>query len=307
MSELVGENPSLIANIEIIKNIEGMYVRAKIELILILLGEKPVTEIYVIDHDSDNKKIKQLKDIFSGIGIECSLHNSFQNGSGEIVYELVVAGNVADLNKRLTTNDSREFGRLFGFPATAIDAYIRAEKGEPVRLLDFTADLPEDIRESEYAPFCQFCFSDNWEEELKVPKRWSDLIKKYAPELHEKFLQGWRSFQEHYQQGLQRLSEPLEKFQQMSTPTSYELVSVDKRWGQALYDNKIRWLDTGKEEDIDWSKYELTRKFGAEAIKENMLIQTLHIFTNFELSNIETDGKNTKKFYVRVFGEYKKK
>lgn len=304
MSELTGENPSLIANIETIKDLEGIDVRAKIELIFILLGAKPVTEIYI--HDSGNQKVKQLQDVFAGMGIECSQRSSYKNGSGETVYELIVVGNASDLEKCLTTNDPRELGKLYGFPETAVDAYVRADQGEAVRLIGIE-DLPEDVRNSEYAPFCQFCFSEKWQEELKIPKQWSEIAKKYAPELHGQFLQEWKSVRESHHRGLQRLSEPIENFQQTPIPTSYELVTVENRWGQALPDNKIRWLDTGNEEAIDWQKYKLVRKWNPEAIRGSMLIQTLHVFTRFELLHIESDEKDDMKVRTKVFGEYKKK
>lgn len=311
MHETEGENPSLQANIETIKSLEGVDTRAKIELIFILLGEKPATEFFIQVEDSEPQKAQNIQNILIEIGLECKLSMSSptltkHTDNGYHYEKLEVTGNANDLNKLLTADNDRKLGQIYGFPETAIDAYVKAQQGEPVRLFSID-DLPEDIKNADYAPFCQFVFSENWLHELAVPKRWSEIAKKHAPELHERNLQSWKAAQERHRFQLEELSEPLEKeLQETHIPTPYTLVNVENRWGQALPDNKVRWLDTGNEETVPWEHYKLVRKWKPEMSMVQMLAQKLHVFTPFELSHIEANEGDDMKRRTKLFGEYKK-
>ncbi len=299
------EIPQLAANIETIQNLEGLDTLAKIELIFILLGEKMATEFFVPVDEAEPRKAEAIQNMLIGMGLECDAPEL--QGDPEHGYHaelLRVAGNVDDLNKLLTTKDKRKFGELYGFPSTAIDAFVRAENGEPVRLLALE-DLPSEIQNAEYAGFARFCFSENWQQELEVPKRWNAILKKYAPALHEKFVRECESSRERRRSELREIEESVEGNMHQS-PTTYTLVNVESRWGQALPNSKIRWLDSGNEEVIDWGSYELGKKWKPEMTRITMLAQVVHNFTNFELSHIQADDGDELKGNVKLFGEYMK-
>ncbi len=305
----LSEGPSLEETIEEIKQLECIDTRAKLELVLILLGEKPTSEMSVIT-DNDEKTAKELKNTLIGMNFECDLSSRTLEGVDNSVvhiWELKVARNSDDLQNLLTTQDPKMFGRLYGFPDTATNEFLKEQAGEPARLLCL-GELPEQVQSSEYAPFCQFAFSqDHWREEIKTPQRWSEVAKQHAPELHASFLEKFRESSLKRKQLFNTYILPLLEGAACEVPQALTVVKVGSRWGHVLENpNIIRWLDTGEEEGIDWKKYSLVKKWSTEMIIGTMY--QFHLFTKFELSNIR-DIPNAREYAAlstRIFGEYEK-
>jgi hypothetical protein len=77
--------------------------------------------------------------------------------------------------------DDREFGRLVGYPPTAVNAFVDNEPRIE------REDLPEDIRNSEYINFQNFVLSKkHWREETETIKKWAETIKRMDPVLYER-------------------------------------------------------------------------------------------------------------------------
>lgn len=309
MSEKPQDYPDLIPDIEKIKQLEGIDIYAKIELILIYLGEKPTTEIRIAS-DMENK-MYDIQNAINAIGFESHLitRNISCDESPRWVYEIKVARNRTDLTELLDTNDPRVFGKLYGFPETAIEAFARERTGEPVHLLCLE-ELPIEVQESPYAPFCQLAFSENWREEIKTPQRWSDVILQYAPELHATYLDRFRTGRARTKAMFEEHSQPLPEDTKEQIPNPFTIVKIESRWAQVLGNNdEIRWLDTGQNEDIDWNQYRLEKKWDSAITVAWMT--TFHNFTHFELSNIYVPDKRPDDKYAassaKVFGEYRKR
>jgi hypothetical protein len=83
------------------------------------------------------------------------------------------------------------FGKLCGFPETAIRAFLQKKKNrEKFMEVD---DLPLEIRSEDYMAFLFFKLSkDHWLEELEVAKEWSKKIKELDYELYKEALISYR-------------------------------------------------------------------------------------------------------------------
>lgn len=80
----------------------------------------------------------------------------------------------------LKSKNGELLGKAFGFPETAIEAFMgKREK------LD-VATLPKEIRESDVMLFSLPTLSkDNWQEEVKQGQLYADFIKKTSPVIYE--------------------------------------------------------------------------------------------------------------------------
>lgn len=153
----------------------------KAELILVLSGLKPATDLHLFKNNEDPESVKKKindaglaykeldKKFFHNQNITCSLGIARQMEDAERVGELMVLGGGED------------FGRLMGFPQTAIDAYaMRRER--------FDADKQNPLFQERGLPFRFRLSKDNWEEEIKVAEEWTAKIKEIAPDLYKELI-----------------------------------------------------------------------------------------------------------------------
>lgn len=150
----------------------GAYPQA--ELILIFLGLKPATEVDVAPWNDSPQKIAQaIKDA----GLIVAKKNS-KDVNGKKFTILAIARDketLLRLKQAEGNKDHQEYGRLMGYPDTAIDAFLDDEKLLPEK------DYP-DMTDK----FMNFKLSkDHWQEEIKVITKWSQAIKQYAPKVYE--------------------------------------------------------------------------------------------------------------------------
>ena len=86
------------------------------------------------------------------------------------------------LTRLLTAHSPSEFGIAFGFPQSAIEAYIGKRKR-------FHGQFPEDIS-NDTLRFSEFVKSaDNWREELKTPQQWADVTRSSSLYLYQTYMQ----------------------------------------------------------------------------------------------------------------------
>ena len=146
----------------------------KASLILVLLGLKPAAELYLYPRNDPKETV------FGALG-EAGLYCEEKNISGQknVAAILAVSSDekcLADLVKYNPDKDHEEYGRLMGYPRSAIMAFT-----EKQGLLD----------EKEYPDMSGIVFGmklsrDNWQAETGLLRRWSEAILKYAPDLYMK-------------------------------------------------------------------------------------------------------------------------
>lgn len=82
-----------------------------------------------------------------------------------------------------------EYGKLYGFPPTAVEAYVKDKQSVFSR-----RNLPVDVENEDYVFLAQFALSkDNWRQELETPKKWAAALAQYVPDLWQEFVAKWRA------------------------------------------------------------------------------------------------------------------
>lgn len=77
-----------------------------------------------------------------------------------------------------------QYGELYGFPTTAVEAYVNDKQSVFSR-----RTLPLDVRDQDYVFLAQFALSrDHWREELETPKKWAEALAKNVPVLWQEFV-----------------------------------------------------------------------------------------------------------------------
>ncbi len=205
---------------ELVEKVENFYKRdaeivgaslvaEKIELLLVLLGEKPVgtLEIYGDYKKAGSKKyekdreaillseVDKAKNLLDEIGLHYVISgNDMQkitDSDGRVIVSqdsitLYVARDEEKLVNISGTISHEDSGRLFGFPETAIEAFLDKKEKMP------REELPDEVRNSECYPFLQFVVSrENWPQEIKTAERWAEVIKVNSPKLFEELRSGW--------------------------------------------------------------------------------------------------------------------
>lgn len=166
--EILREKISVIEKIQ-----TGVIPRA--ETILVLLGQKLASEIYLPDKNDAEKVIDDLK----SIGLFAAVTREASNGKS---VDIGVAGSEEILEELTGTKpnaDHRRYGELMGYPATAIDAFIGENAEEKMSFeeqQEMTKNLPDILN--------HFRFSkQHSQEELQKYKEWLKIVMQNAPEL----------------------------------------------------------------------------------------------------------------------------
>ena len=156
----------------------------KAELILVLAGLKPATDLSLFKNNENSESAKK-KIIDAGLVYKEIDKASIQNPN--LACLLGVARNMADATRvvellsAMSSDGGEEFGQLMGFPQTAIEAY--AKKRE--RFGDGDNNNPFVERG---LPFRFRLSKDNWEQEIKVAEGWTKKIKEIAPDLYRELI-----------------------------------------------------------------------------------------------------------------------
>ena len=162
-------------SIEMIQDLDiGNYQKA--ELILIILGLKPATELLFYKNnkkpEESVKKLKETKQLHV-------LEKKIRSGDKKAIKSFAVAKSKEEAKKVLTNNadeDQEQYGRSMGYPETAVTAFLDGEDA----LLD-----EEHCPDMEGIIFDQIRLSKkHYKEEITLLKYWSDIVNKYAPKLY---------------------------------------------------------------------------------------------------------------------------
>lgn len=178
-------------------------IQDKIDMILILKDLKPASDISLYseewlegeeEKEINSKKIEEIKSLLKKNGL---LYEPFEEKTidwyvdkdGQKVRKekkFIIAKNEENLNlikKALETGDEELFGRAYGFPQSAIEAYLGKRK-----IID-SNKLSGKIKQQDALAFSKFKLSkDNWQEELKKAKEWADAIKETSPKIYNEFM-----------------------------------------------------------------------------------------------------------------------
>lgn len=206
---------------EKIKTIENLPLEdcKKIEMLLVLAGAKPATEIEIYPKDIhplskewlkmdktereeiDPQRVKEFEEILKKLGLLYEVSDLEIVKTGSLIDEkgqerqinlaridILIAKERQSLDllkKAYETKDDEMFGRAYGFPETAIEAY---KKGEHFGAMDLSEE--ERKKNKEALAFCGFRLSkDNWREEIKIGEKWAKIIKNLSPELYNRWME----------------------------------------------------------------------------------------------------------------------
>lgn len=193
---------------EEVKRIEKskMTIDDKINLLLTRGGLKPASEILLVIKTQDDegltehmskKEVKEALDIIQESGL------SYRAEDKEIVQEPYWTKKEPDiqrfykreqmkifvgrspkelefLERALESKSDEMLGKAFGFPPTAVEAFVGKRKALNRQ------SLPLDIQRSDGILFSSPKLSqDNWQEEIKQGQRYGEFIKKISSKLYE--------------------------------------------------------------------------------------------------------------------------
>ncbi len=183
-SQKLGERLEIIQNLPI-------RLDEKIWMSLVCMDLIPAWEIPIIN-DFDDSKITEINNRLIEAGFETELGDvSDAQCRPNKIREILYSSSKEFLNRLsavkkdpydTTPATKLEKGRLYGFPETAIQAYI---KGPTIS----KHQLPPSIQQEDFMFLAQFGFSaENWEQEIETVKKWAEALKKEAPKLWEEYI-----------------------------------------------------------------------------------------------------------------------
>lgn len=188
-------------------------IEKKMEIVLLLTQKKPATELQFWsetwldgqeEKDVDRAQLQKLLDDFRLLNLNFRIELDELNEVTERddegketvkqrrILEVFVAKKEEDIvrmEKARNEGDHDAIGEMYGFPASAREAFNDLSKGF------FRADLPVEIKEKEWYPYITFgvLSNDNWQEELETAKSWMESVKQFDPELHQNYIDWARS------------------------------------------------------------------------------------------------------------------
>lgn len=191
MPDRVGEGMRLSERLEIIENLP-ITLDEKIYMSLVCMDLIPAWEISSKSAETE-RNVDELNTLLIGAGFETKLIQDEQNPGAyrEICYSNSIE-EVQKLSELASVNQSQiqspetaiQFGRLYGFPETAIQAYTY-NRGDTIG----RRDLPSDIQDEDYMVLAQFAFSKgNWPQELEIIKKQAKALELNVPNLWREYV-----------------------------------------------------------------------------------------------------------------------
>jgi hypothetical protein len=201
--------------IEKIENLDlGM--QDRMNLVLTYLKEKPTSEIE-ISYDSKNPYV-ELEDVLlkkeslqrdlEAIGLKFKIlerETIDEDGFDQKEFRFLIGKNekdLQDLEKAFLANDREKMGKLFGYPETAVKAYLKGmEKVKVGGVMDTILDTKkwwQDLSPKEKESFLEECVlnfrnfalsKEHWREELEVIRRWQRIIREKASKLYQEIIE----------------------------------------------------------------------------------------------------------------------
>jgi len=192
---------------EVLRRIEKAKIEIddKINLMLTKGGLKPASEIlFVIKtwYEDDLTEHMSQEDVQEALDVIRALGLPYRFGERKIIEESYSTKNEPDrqkffwreqmdiligrtsqdlefLERALKSNSDKMLGKAFGFPPTAVEAFIGKKE-----VLD-RKFLPSDVQHSDGILFSSPTLSrDNWQEEIKQGQLYGEFIQKISPKLY---------------------------------------------------------------------------------------------------------------------------
>lgn len=140
------------------------------ETVLVLLGLKPATELRISSSGQEKEETIQA---LANLGLAVEVTEEIEEKNLIKIAISLSQKNVDKLKSLDPDKDHGEYGKLMGFPETAVNAFGKPEATLPYeKSRKLTRDLP----------LFKFAFSqEHCKEELEVMKKWNLAILEYAP------------------------------------------------------------------------------------------------------------------------------
>ncbi len=176
--------------IETIENLP-IFIDSRAAMVQVYKGVKPASfvdleggywEVRDLEMPSP-EEMEQLKLDVASTGLSClSRERRIKLKRGLVSIPALYFGKDDESLQRLVNASSdEEFGLAFGFPQTAVDAYIGRIKKHDDRFPD---DIPIDV-----LAFARFVRSaDHWREELDTGRVWRDAVRDASPTLYAEYM-----------------------------------------------------------------------------------------------------------------------
>jgi len=146
----------------------------KVDIMLVVLGFKPATELDIYKYNDDEEKIKN---VLKNIGLLAEKKDTL--GQKNVLAKIAIVRDREILNSLLKISSKKDheiYGRLMGYPESAIQAFLNK---------DFYNERSVIFKDNIF--FFKLS-KENWREEFKVLSKWNNAIKKYSPLTHQKVI-----------------------------------------------------------------------------------------------------------------------
>lgn len=139
----------------------------KAQLVLLILGIKPAAELSLYAKNSTPEETESLLQKAGLVYVRKDPDYS------KIVAQYAISSSLEMVEKLLQSNSPSDYGKLMGYPQTAIDAFNNRDNR-------YKGPLPDDIDNSIF----KLVFSkDHFQEEFEVVRGWNKALMEYAPDL----------------------------------------------------------------------------------------------------------------------------
>lgn len=176
LNEVEQLSPEVKRRIDIISQLK-LGPEQQSSVILVLLGLKPATELTVYRATNDPEGI--VASALTEAGLDLRIKKQFDKGT-----TFAVARDEETINHLMTTfanEDHEAYGRLMGYPETAIHAFLHKEE---------LMDPEEEQKIFEANPDIQLGYfrlsKDHFQDELKTVREWNQAIKTNAPTVYDR-------------------------------------------------------------------------------------------------------------------------
>jgi len=175
----------------------------KMALLLVCHDAKPLGDMeYVISSPEELEAFRSDMAILEELGLVLHSAESDTHTDDALRDKKVVDVYFAkqkDVLDAVVQNDTHNsdivFGKAFGFPDTAIQAFenmCKTTEGvspSTKRTFMWRRELPDDVKQSDVYPYITFgvLSKENWQEEIKTAQKWRDTAKREHPKLHEEY------------------------------------------------------------------------------------------------------------------------
>jgi hypothetical protein len=192
---------TLEKNIESIES-SNLTIESKLELALMLLDRKKGVQLgdyKIIDSDEERKIYsekftRELSDtvkLLDSINLEHQIVKELSDDNGIMGYSVLISKDKNILKEFVEAdkkNDDKIFGKIVGYPETAVEAYGTD------KAFNLEEELPpaelEKLKSEGIMPFLLFTPSkEHWTEELEWARKNKHLIKEKAPKLYDDLIQ----------------------------------------------------------------------------------------------------------------------